>query len=268
MTKSTKSPKADPLTDIKSLPVSLATPYIQELAKQAMLYDRKLAKLLKKMNSAYLNFSVDSDCAVDTASEIYNAVELNCLTSRMILQELWRSLRMRSSWRGHVIREPDISEGISISYDEKKRHLHIEMPPLLPIDGTMAAFLPGKIRCAMEKFSREYQESHNGMILRVSPAFVVFTHHYDRKEKNTSISMTDYDNTEFSAVLNALHSTRIFNDDPTSIILMQTAAFSRRDYTEVNIVPVSRRNELLQNIDFSLYERQAAIEKTQEEKRR
>lgn len=131
----------------------------------------------------------------------------------------------------------------------------------------MAAFLPGKIQCAIEKFIRKYQETHDGKILRFSPAFVVFTHHYNRKKRNASISMTDYDNTEFSAVLNALHYTRIFNDDPTSIILMQSAVFGRRDYTEVNIVPVLRKNELLQSIDFSLYRRKTTIEKTQEKHR-
>ena len=125
----------------------------------------------------------------------------------------------------------------------------------------MAAFLPGKIQCAMEKFIRKYQETHDGKILRFSPAFVVFTHHYNRKKRNASISMTDYDNTEFSAVLNALHYTRIFNDDPTSIIIMQSGVFGRRDYTEVNIVPVSRRSELFQSIDFSLYDRRVSIEK-------
>ena len=267
MTKNTKSKKPDSLTDIKSLPVSLATPYIQELAKHTMLYDRKLAKLLKQMNDAYQNFRADSDSAVNTATEIYNAIELNCLTSRAIMQDLWRSMQMRGSWQGCLIPDPDISDGISISFDEKSQHLHIEMPPILPVDGTMAAFLPGKIRCAMEKFSREYQETHNGKILRLSPAFVAITHHYNRKKKNASISMTDYDNTEFSAVLNALHFTRIFNDDPASIVLMQSAAFGRRDYTEVNIVPVSRKNELLQSIDFSLYRRKTTVEKTQEKHR-
>lgn len=267
MTKNTKPKKPDSLTDIKSLPVSLATPYIQELAKHTMLYDRKLAKLLKQMNDAYQNFRADSDSAVNTATEIYNAIELNCLTSRAIMQDLWRSMQMRGIRQGCLIPDPDISEGINISFDEKKQHLHIEMPPILPVDGTMAAFLPEKIRCAMEKFSRKYQETHNGKILRLSPAFVVFTHHYNWNKKNASISMTDYDNTEFSAVLNALHYTRIFNDDPTSIILMQSAVFGRRDYTEVNIVPVSRRSELFQSIDFSLYDRRASIQKAKAEEK-
>lgn len=267
MTKSTKSKKPDSLADIKSLPVSLATPYIQELAKQTMLYERKLAKLLKKMNGAYQNFNADSDTAVNTAIEIYNAVELSCLTNRTILQELWRSLQMRGRWQGAMIQEIDLSEGIEISFNEEKQQLHIEMPPILPVNGNMAAFLPEKIRYAMKRFNQEYQEKHDGKILRLSPAFVVFTHHYDRKKTNSFISMTDYDNTEFSAVLNALHFTRIFNDDPASIVLMQSAALGRRDYTEVNIVPVSRKEELLKSIDFSLYKRRAYIEKVQEKHR-
>ena len=267
MAQKAKKQKAETLTEIKSLPPSLATPYIQELAKQTMLYDCKLAKLLKQMNDAYWNFRADSDSAVNTATEIYNAIELNCLTSRAVLQELWRSMQMRGIRQGCLIPAPDISAGISISFDEKKQHLHIEMPSILPVDGTMAAFLPGKIQCAMEKFIRKYQETHDGKILRFSPAFVVFTHHYNRKKRNVSISMTDYDNTEFSAVLNALHYTRIFNDDPTSIILMQSAVFGRRDYTEVNIVPVLRKKELLQSMDFSLYRRKTTIEKTQEKQR-
>lgn len=257
----TDNKKSDSLTDINSLPVSLATPYIQELAKQAMLYDHKLAKLLKAMNLAYLNFRSDPKCAVDAATEIYNAVELNCMTNRMILLELWRSLQLRGRWQGHIIQEPDISDGISIFYDEKKQHLRVEMPSILPIDGTAAAFLPEKVRCAMEKFTREYQESHNGTILRLSPALVVFTYYYNREKKNAFISMKDYDNIEFSSVLNALHFTRIFNDDPTNMVIMQSAALSTRDYTEVNIVPVSHRNELLQSIDFSLYEERSVIEK-------
>lgn len=264
MTESKKPKKSDSLTDIGSLPVSLATPYIQELARQAMQYDCKLAKLLKKMNNIYLNFQGDSDLAVNAATEIYNAVELNCLTNRMILLELWRSLQLRGRWQGQIIQEPDISDGISIFYDEKKQHLRIEMPSMLPIDGTLAAFLPAKIRCAMEKFSREYQGTHNGKILCLSPAFVVFTHHYNRERKNVFMSMKDYDNIESSSVLNALHFTRIFNDDPTNMVIMQSAALSTRDYTEVNIVPVSHRNELLQSIDFSLYEERSTIDKTQE----
>ena len=261
MTQKAKNQKPESLTEIKSLPPSLATPYIQELAKQTILYDRKLTKLLKAMNSAYQNFQADSGSAISTAIEIYNAVEMNCLTSRAILLELWRSLQLRGRWQGLLIQDPDLSDEINISFDSEKQHLHIEMPPMLPSDGTMASFLPGKIRCAMEKFSRQYQEAHAGKILRISPAFVVITHHYDRKKKNAFISMTDYDNTEFSAILNALHFTRIFNDDPTSIVVMQSAAFSRHDYTEINIVPVSRRSELFQSIDFSLYDRRASIEK-------
>ena len=54
-------------------------------------------------------------------------------------------------------------------------------------------------------------------------------------------------------MLNALHSTLIFNDSAATCITMQMAAKGEKSFTEVFVTPVNRMGDLLSNIDFCMY---------------
>ncbi len=244
---------SDPLEElceeIQAWPQRRVSPYLHTLLQDTKSYQKNLLRLVRE---AYF-WSDSPDSLRESLTALSDAGELYCLRRRRTLDNMCKAIQKNDLI--HPIPFPsqmDISQDIQISYDEETKRLRVEMPMLLPLKGRWNEYLPGKIRYTLGVFSENYRQEH-GQRLRFSYAFVLFVHHYE-KPRPGQWYYRDYDNQEYSVVLNALQSTLIFNDGPTTSVTMQMAVPDGKSFTEVIITPVDRMMNLLRDMDFSMYE--------------
>ena len=242
----------DPLEElcakIQTWPQRRVSPYLQTLLQHTKIYQKTLLHLVREVY-----FWADNpDGLRKSLTALSDAGELYCACRRRTLDDMCEAIQKNDLI--HPISFPsrmDISQDIQINYDEEKKCLRVEMPGLLPLKGKWNEYLPGKVRYAIEVFSENYQQKH-GRRLWLSPAFVLFNHHYGYSDSGYW-HYRDYDNQEYSVVLNALQSTLIFNDSAATCVTMQMAVPDDKSFTEVIITPVDRMIELLRDMDFSMY---------------
>lgn len=229
-------------------PASRTTPYLRALLGHTAVYEKSLIRLV---DEAYQR-TEDPHRLLETVTELSDAGELYCLRRRSTLDAMCSAIQ-----KGDLIHpvpfpsQVDISQDLQIRYDQEAELLQIEMPGLLPLKGKWSTYLPNKIRYALGNFCEAYRREH-GEPLRLAPAFVLFIHHYSQPDVAGG-SYRDYDNMEFSSVLNALHSTQLFNDSAATCVTMQMAVPGSRSCTVVYITKVGRMLPLLEKLDFSLY---------------
>ena len=231
---------------LSKMPPNASVPYLRALLGHAKVYEKNLIRLAK---DAYYS-EWNPELFTEALTQLSDAGELHCLWCRETLDGLCKMIRNGDSL-SPIPSQLDISQDIEIRYNPEESCLRVTMPVLLPLKGKWSEYLPGKIRFAMEQFSAQYKKEH-GTPLKISPAFVLFVHHYDEQKREDG-TYRDYDNQEYSNVLNALHSTLIFNDSAATCITMQMAAKGEKSFTEVFVTPVNRMGELLSNIDFCMY---------------
>ena len=231
---------------LSKLPPRISIPYLRALVGHTDQYEKKLISLVKEV---YL-YESNPEVLEEKLTQLSDAGELYCLRRRETLDGFCKIIRGGDPL-SPVPSQMDISQDIEIQYDAEESCLRVTMPELLPLKGKWSEYLPGKIRFAMERFSSQYNKEH-GAPLKISPAFVLFVHHYDEHRRRAG-TYRDYDNQEYSNVLNALHSTQIFNDSPATCITMQMAAKGEKSFTEVFAIPVSRMGNLLAKTDFCMY---------------
>lgn len=141
---------------------------------------------------------------------------------------------------------------VDIDYIPEKEVLRIEISGMLPFalkDG--ASYHLGKL----DLFLKEYQKKwygEKGCEISLSPAAVVFVHHYDRNVSWHNY-VRDYDNQERRGIINTLQNSSILSDNPTRMIDMNMAVSDERTFTEILITTVMRYPELLKELDFSVY---------------
>lgn len=241
-----KSPLEETSELLSKLPPRISIPYLRALVGHTDQFEKKLIPLVKEI---YF-YESNPEILEEKLTQLSNAGELYCLRRRETLFGLCQMI-----WGGDPLSpipsQLDISQDIEIRYNPEESCLRVTMPVLLPLKGKWSEYLPGKIRFAMEQFSAQYKKEH-GAPLKISPAFVLFVHHYDEQKREDG-TYRDYDNQEYSNVLNALHSTLIFNDSAATCITMQMAAKGEKSFTEVFVTPVNRMGDLLSNIDFCMY---------------
>ncbi len=231
---------------LSKMPPNASVPYLRALLGHAKEYEKNLIRLAK---DAYYS-EWNPELFTEALTQLSDAGELHCLWCRETLDGLCKMIRGGDPL-SPIPSQLDISQGIEIRYNPEESCLQVTMPVLLPLKGKWSEYLPGKIRFAMEQFSAQYKKEH-GAPLRISPTFVLFVHHYDKKKRKAG-TYRDYDNQEYSNVLNALRSTLIFNDSAATCITMQMAAEGEKSFTEVLITPVSRMGNLLAKTDFCMY---------------
>ena len=232
---------------LSKMPPNVSVPYLRALLGHAKEYEKNLIRLAK---DAYYS-EWNPELFTEALTQLSDAGELHCLWCRETLDGLCKMIRDGDPL-SPIPSQLDISQDIEIQYDSEESCLRVIMPVLLPLKGKWSEYLPGKIRFAMEQFSAQYKKEH-GAPLRISPTFVLFVHHYDEKKRKAG-TYRDYDNQEYSNVLNALRSTLIFNDSAATCITMQMASKGEKSFTEVFVTPVNRMGELLEKLDFSIYD--------------
>lgn len=241
-----KSPLEETSELLSKLPPRISIPYLRALVGHTDQFEKKLIPLVKEI---YF-YESNPEILEEKLTQLSNAGELYCLRRRETLFGLCQMIRGGDPL-SPIPSQLDISQDIEIRYNPEESCLRVTMPVLLPLKGKWSEYLPGKIRFAMEQFSAQYKKEH-GAPLKISPAFVLFVHHYDEQKREDG-TYRDYDNQEYSNVLNALHSTLIFNDSAATCITMQMAAKGEKSFTEVFVTPVNRMGDLLSNIDFCMY---------------
>lgn len=151
-------------------------------------------------------------------------------------------------------------EPVHIDYCAEKNILRIEMPGILPLRTTKGnQYLPAKIRHHMTGFMKE-RIIDGAPQIRISPAFVVFAHHY--LGGANSPKLKDYDNLERKRVLDALQCTSIFYDNPAVMVFLDLMVEDTRDFTEVLVAPFAIMNEVISELDFGVYHRISAPDST------
>ena len=152
-------------------------------------------------------------------------------------------------WKSHA-NQLGISDAIQIRYDGDQELLQVKTPSLLPINTRYSYTLPEAVAQAVCRFQDQYTQAH-GRMLRMGPVIVVLVHHISTQHKRR---YRDYDNIEFSAVLNALQTSLIFNDSPRACTIFHMAVEDAQFSTEFLITPIRRWEDLFRQLDFSLYE--------------
>lgn len=248
MERNNRSALEDTIEMIRSLPPGRLSKHLDALLHQTMTYEKKLVRLAREI----YQFSENPQELERLLTELSDAGELYCLQRRSMIDAMCKTTSIHNGYASPVLpQRADISQDVSVSYDAASNTLRLTMPGLLPLKGKWSSYLPDKIRCALERFDREYR-LQTGKKLKISPAFVLFIHHYGTEDREKGF-YRDYDNQEYSSVLNALHSTGIFNDSAATHINMQMAVAGSNSFTEVAITDISRMMDLLEKRDLSLY---------------
>ena len=239
---------SETLCNLQKLSPHRLSPHLEALLQHSIVYEEKLTKLCWEIYRCTDNLEE----LEQRLTELSDAGELYCMRRRTILDSMYGTTAANYARTGVTFpQKADISQDIQISHDALTNTLRLVMPELLPFKGKWSVYLPDKIRCALEKFEQEYQHRGGGK-LKISPAFVLFIHHYGEEARARSL-YRDYDNQEYSCVLNALHSTQIFNDSAATFINTQMAVPDDRSFTEIVITEVKRMLEVVNALDLSLY---------------
>lgn len=233
---------------LKKLPPRRLSKHLEAFLERTIAYKNNVARLCKEV---YHN-AENPEAITETLTKLANAGEYDCFLRRLTLDAMYQAAHCNNNCQTfHLPTQTDLSSDIQVSYQKETNTLHLVMPQLLPLKTKWNAYLPGKIRYALAAFDRAYQ-AQNATRLRISPAYLLFVHHYNNDSCTKGI-YRDYDNMEYSCVLNALHSTHIFNDSASTHICTQMAVRDSKSFTEVYVTEVSGMAEVMQNVDLSLY---------------
>lgn len=239
------------LATIKKLPKTRISKHLEAFLDGTIAYSGKVAQLCRKL---YVNVD-NPENLMELLAELSNEGERYCYSRRICIDSMLETVCFPRKIRYPAgLLEANVSSFVSISYNEGANTLHITMPHLLPLKTKWNSYLPDKIRYALQQFDSNIGQGK----IRISPAFVLFIHHYNAHSRKCGY-YRDYDNMEYSSVLNALHSTLIFNDNAATCITTQMAVPDSTSFTEVVVAPVEKMMDVLHSMDLSLY-------KTEDEK--
>lgn len=240
---------------IRSLPPNRVSAYLINLMETESQLAKKLSDLCLK---AYYSNSGSDEDLFNALNDVVSENERRCLHFRNSLDSIYHVADLGDGTRRvQIPKKADFTQDMALEFDEERNILRVTLPMMLPFKPAWNAYLPDKVRRKMEFFADDYWQKH-GRKVEFNDAFVLLIHHFGIEKRGRRL-YRDYDNNEWSWLLNALHTNVIFNDSPATMIVMQMAVEAEESFTEVLITDAARALDTIRaidpNIDLSIYER-------------